>query len=85
MVLLGPEVALLDEVGSELSIGTLQEISKGVSALESEQKAITLEICYQLSLGSARPTFARAARNIKTMKTGDFSLVLELELKGREG
>jgi len=84
MVVLDPEIAILDETDSGLDIDALQTISKGINTFMNEQKAIILITHYQRLLDYIKPTFVHVMRNGKIIKTGDFSLAQELELKGYE-
>ena len=84
MVVLDPEVAILDETDSGLDIDALQTISKGINTFMNEEKAIVLITHYQRLLDYIKPTFVHVMRNGKIIKTGDFSLAQELELKGHE-
>jgi Fe-S cluster assembly ATP-binding protein len=84
MVVLDPEVAILDETDSGLDIDALQTISKGINTFMNEEKAIILITHYQRLLDYIKPTFVHVMRNGKIIKTGDFSLAQELELKGYE-
>ena len=84
MVVLDPEVAILDETDSGLDIDALQTISKGINTFMNEEKAIVLITHYQRLLDYIKPTFVHVMRNGKIIKTGDFSLAQELELKGYE-
>jgi len=84
MVVLDPEVAILDETDSGLDIDALQTISKGINTFMTDKKAIILITHYQRLLDYIKPTFVHVMRNGKIIKTGDFSLAQELELKGYE-
>lgn len=84
MVVLDPEIAILDETDSGLDIDALQTISKGINTFMNEEKAIVLITHYQRLLDYIKPTFVHVMRNGKIIKTGDFSLAQELELKGYE-
>ena len=84
MVVLDPEIAILDETDSGLDIDALQTISKGINTFMTDKKAIILITHYQRLLDYIKPTFVHVMRNGKIIKTGDFSLAQELELKGYE-
>jgi len=84
MVVLDPEVAILDETDSGLDIDALQTISKGINTFMTDKKAIILITHYQRLLDYIKPTFVHVMRNGKIIKTGDFSIAQELELKGYE-
>lgn len=84
MVVLDPEVAILDETDSGLDIDALQTISKGINTFMNEKKAIVLITHYKRLLDYVKPTYVHVMRNGKIIKTGDFRLAQELEIKGYE-
>ena len=50
----------------------------------NEKKAIVLITHYQRLLDYVKPTYVHVMRNGKIIKTGDFRLAQELEIKGYE-
>ena len=84
MVVLDPEIAILDETDSGLDIDALQTISKGINTFMNDKKAIVLITHYQRLLDYIKPTFVHVMYGGKIIKTGDHNLAQELELKGYE-
>ncbi len=82
MVALEPKLAILDETDSGLDIDALREISHGVNAMRSPQRAIILVTHYQRLLNYIEPDFIHVLANGRIIKSGDKSLALELEDKG---
>ena len=84
MVLLNPELSILDETDSGLDIDALRIISTGINKFINENKAIILITHYQRLLDYIKPNYVHVMQNGKIIKTGSFELAKELELKGYE-
>lgn len=82
MLALEPKLAILDETDSGLDIDALREISEGVNAMRSKDRAIILVTHYQRLLNYIQPDFIHVLANGRIIKSGDKSLALELEDKG---
>merc|ERR1711862_307523 len=67
MVVLDPEIAILDETDSGLDIDALQTISKGINTFMNDKKAIVLITHYQRLLDYIKPTFVHVMRNGKSI------------------
>jgi Fe-S cluster assembly ATP-binding protein len=84
MVLLDPEVAILDETDSGLDIDALKIISKGINSYMNQKKAIILITHYQRLLDYVKPDYIHVMQDGKIIKTGNAELAKELERKGYE-
>lgn len=84
MSILKPEMAILDETDSGLDIDALRIVSEGVNNLRSEQNSFLVITHYQRLLNYIKPDFVHIIADGKIVKSGDFSLALELEEKGYE-
>ena len=82
LLALEPKLAILDETDSGLDIDALREISEGVNAMRSPDRAIILVTHYQSLLNYIEPDFIHVLVNGRIIKSGDKSLALELESKG---
>ena len=82
MLLLDPDLSILDETDSGLDIDALRNISIGIKNFMNENKAIILITHYQRLLDYINPTYVHVMQNGKIVKTGSFSLAKELEAKG---
>ena len=82
MLLLEPELSILDETDSGLDIDALKRISNGINNFMKKDKAIILITHYQRLLDYIKPTYVHVMKEGKIIKTGDFNLVKQLELKG---
>ena len=82
LALLDSELAILDETDSGLDIDALRIIGNGINSLMSENKSIILITHYQRLLDYIKPDFVHVMVEGKIIKTGDYKLVQELEVKG---
>ena len=85
MAVLEPPLALLDETDSGLDIDALREVSVGVNALRSPDKAIVLVTHYQRLLDTIQPDVVHVLAGGRIVQSGDKSLALTLETHGYEG
>ena len=84
MVLLDPELSILDETDSGLDIDALKIISTGINKFMNENKSIVLITHYQRLLDYITPTYVHVMQDGKIIKTGSAELAKELEDKGYE-
>jgi Fe-S cluster assembly ATP-binding protein len=84
MSILKPDMAILDETDSGLDIDALRIVSQGVNKLRGEQNSFLVITHYQRLLNYIKPDFVHIIADGKIVKSGDFSLALELEEKGYE-
>lgn len=82
MLLLEPELAILDETDSGLDIDALQIIAQGVNQLRNKERSFIVVTHYQRLLDYIVPDFVHVLADGKIVKSGDKSLALELEDKG---
>ena len=82
MSLLDPTMAVLDETDSGLDIDALRIVSEGVNKLRSSNNSFLVITHYQRLLNYIKPDFVHIIAEGKIVKSGDFSLALELEEKG---
>jgi len=82
MSLLEPKMAILDETDSGLDIDALRIVSEGVNKLRSSDNSFLVITHYQRLLNYIKPDFVHIIADGKIVKSGDFSLALELEEKG---
>nr|QUS63688.1 iron-sulfur cluster formation ABC transporter [Haslea silbo] len=84
MVLLDPELCILDETDSGLDIDALKIISNGINNFMNSEKSIILITHYQRLLDYITPTYVHVMQKGKIAKTGSAELAKELESKGYE-
>ena len=84
MSLLDPAMSILDETDSGLDIDALRVVSEGVNKLRNKDNYFLVITHYQRLLNYIKPDFVHIISDGKIVKSGDFSLALELEEKGYE-
>jgi len=84
MVLLEPELSILDETDSGLDIDALKTISTGINKFMNKDKAIIIITHYRRLLDYIKPKYVHVMQNGKIIKTGNYELAKELENKGYE-
>lgn len=82
MVILAPKLAILDETDSGLDIDSLQKMSKGINKFKTKDKGLLLITHYHRLLELVRPDYVHILIDGSIKKTGDFSLVQQIEKKG---
>jgi len=81
MMLLKPNLALLDETDSGLDIDALRLVAKGINET-AESTGVMVITHYQRLLDLVKPTYVHAMIDGKFVKTGGPELALKLEEKG---
>ena len=84
MILLNPQLSILDETDSGLDIDALKTISIGINMFMNPNKAIILITHYQRLLDYVKPDYVHVMSNGTIVKTGSARLAQELEQKGYE-
>jgi Fe-S cluster assembly ATP-binding protein len=84
MTVLDPKLSILDETDSGLDIDALRNLSTGINNFMTKEKSLILITHYQRLLDYIKPDFVHIIADGKIVKSGDFSLALELEEKGYE-
>lgn len=85
MLVLKPNVVILDEIDSGLDIDSLKIVGKNIMEYYKKEKpSILLITHYQRLLDYIKPDFVHIMYNGKIVKTGNSSLVNEIEKKGYE-
>ena len=84
MSLLDPVMSILDETDSGLDIDALRVVSEGVNKLRNKDNSFLVITHYQRLINYIKPDFVHIISDGKIVKSGDFSLALELEEKGYE-
>ena len=85
MYMLKPSCVLLDEIDSGLDVDSLKIVGENVTKYKEEYKpSILLITHYQRLLNYIKPDFVHIMKDGKIVKTGDASLVKEIEEVGYE-
>jgi len=82
MLLLDPQLAVLDETDSGLDIDALQTVASGVHQLRDENRAFLVITHYQRLLNYLKPDYVHVLLDGQIVHSGDASLAHELEAKG---
>lgn len=82
MLLLEPQLAILDETDSGLDIDALQVVAKGVNSLRNAQRSIIVVTHYQRLLRYIEPDFVHVLVKGRILQSGDKNLALDLEETG---
>ncbi|WP_338563279.1 Fe-S cluster assembly ATPase SufC [Erwinia sp. E_sp_B04_7] len=82
MAALEPELCILDETDSGLDIDALKTVANGVNTLRDGKRAFIIVTHYQRILDYIKPDFVHVLYQGKIVKSGDFSLVKQLEEQG---
>jgi Fe-S cluster assembly ATP-binding protein len=82
MLVLEPQLAVLDETDSGLDIDALKVVAKGVNSLRSAQRGVLLITHYQRLLDHVVPDQVHVLARGRIARSGDKSLALELEKRG---
>ena len=82
MLVLRPDLAVLDETDSGLDIDALKTVSNGVNAFRESSNGVLLITHYQRLLDYVVPDFVHVLSEGRIIQSGDKSLALELESKG---
>src|ERR1051325_8516409 len=84
MIVLQPEVAILDETDSGLDIDALKIVSDGVNSLRGPNFAALVITHYQRILNYIKPDFVHVLVDGRIVKSGGPELALQLEEQGYE-
>jgi Fe-S cluster assembly ATP-binding protein len=82
MLMLEPQLAVLDETDSGLDIDALKIVAAGIETLRSPERAIILVTHYQRLLDHVAPNRVHVLAQGRIVRSGDAGLALELERRG---
>lgn len=85
MMMLKPEIAILDEIDSGLDIDALKFVSKGVNEMRGDDFGAILITHYQRLLDYIQPDVVHIMMDGRVVKTGGPDLALRLEKEGYQG
>ena len=84
MLLLDPDLIILDETDSGLDIDAIRIVSNGINAFRDKNKSFILITHYNRILNYLKPDFVHVMLNGTIVKSGGRELAVELEEKGYE-
>ncbi|KOF58011.1 MULTISPECIES: Fe-S cluster assembly ATPase SufC [Clostridium] len=82
MLMLNPKLAILDETDSGLDVDAVKIVSKGISEFKNENNSILIITHNSKILQYLQPDFVHVLLDGKIVKTGDASLMNEINTKG---
>lgn len=82
MAALEPDLCILDETDSGLDIDALKIVAHGVNTLRDGKRSFIIVTHYQRILGYIKPDHVNVLYQGRIVKSGDFSLVKQLEEQG---
>ena len=82
MLMLQPQLVILDEIDSGLDIDALKIISEGINKFHNSKNAIIIITHYNRILEYVKPDFIHIMNNGAIIKSGDSELAKELEAFG---
>lgn len=82
MLMLEPQLAILDETDSGLDIDALKIVAEGINVLRSPDRAIIMITHYQRLLDYVKPDFVHVLSEGQIVRSGKADLALELEKLG---
>ncbi|CAM3702567.1 Fe-S cluster assembly ATPase SufC [Rahnella bruchi] len=82
MAALEPSLCILDETDSGLDIDALKIVSNGVNALRDGKRSFVIVTHYQRILDYIKPDYVHVLYQGRIVKSGDFTLVKQLEEQG---
>lgn len=82
MAALDPTLCILDETDSGLDIDALKIVANGVNSLQNGKRAFIIITHYQRILDYIKPDYVHVLSQGRIIKSGDFTLVKQLEEQG---
>jgi Fe-S cluster assembly ATP-binding protein len=82
MMMLKPDVVILDEIDSGLDIDALRDVSKGINKLRDGKRSFLIITHYSRILEYVKPDYIHILINGKVVKTAGPELVEKLEKEG---
>ncbi|MGC8609849.1 MAG: Fe-S cluster assembly ATPase SufC [Thermoplasmata archaeon] len=85
MLLVRPKFSIIDEIDSGLDVDSLELVAKSINDIyKNELIGIILITHYMRILKYVKPSYVHVLMDGKIVKSGDYSLALEIEEKGYE-
>ena len=82
MLMLKPEIAILDEIDSGLDVDALRIVSEAVNSMRSEDFGCLIITHYQRILDYIRPDFVHVMMQGRIITSGDISLMEKIDAEG---
>lgn len=85
MLILEPDVIILDEIDSGLDIDALRAVSEGINKMKDGKRSFLVITHYSRILDYIEPDYIHVLKNGKIIKTAGVELVAQLEAEGYDG
>lgn len=82
LLVLEPDLLLLDEIDSGLDIDAIKTVASGINSLRNTNRSILMITHYNRMLELVKPDFVHILSNGKIIKSGDYNLAIQLEKTG---
>ena len=82
LLMLNPQLAVLDETDSGLDVDALRTVAKGVNEFKNKDNSVLIITHYQRLLEYIKPDVVHIMIDGKIVKSGDMKLVHEVEKNG---
>jgi Fe-S cluster assembly ATP-binding protein len=84
LLLLNPDLIMLDEIDSGLDVDAIKTVANVINGMLDGNKSVLMITHYDRLLELIKPDFVHIIHQGKIVKTGDYSLALEIDEKGFE-
>lgn len=84
LLMLNPDLIMLDEIDSGLDVDAIKIVANVINSMLDGEKSVLMITHYDRLLELIKPDFVHILSAGKIVKTGDYSLALELDEKGFE-
>ncbi|MDX9900057.1 MAG: Fe-S cluster assembly ATPase SufC [Aliarcobacter sp.] len=84
LLMLQPDLIMLDEIDSGLDVDAIKTVANVINSMLDGKKSILMITHYDRLLELIKPDFVHILNDGRIVKTGDYSLALELDEKGYE-
>ena len=84
LLMLQPDLILLDEIDSGLDVDAIKTVANVINSMLDGKRSILMITHYDRLLELIKPDFVHILHDGKIVKTGDYTLALELDQKGYE-
>lgn len=85
LLLLEPDLIMLDEIDSGLDVDAIKSVAHVINSMLDGKRSVLMITHYDRLLELIKPDFVHILKDGHIVKTGDYSLAIQLDKKGFEG
>ena len=85
LLLLEPDLIMLDEIDSGLDVDAIKTVANVINSMLDGKRSVLMITHYDRLLEIIKPDFVHVIKEGTIIKTGDYSLALQLDEKGFDG